>query len=78
MTGSSRQRLQSHNKGKNMEDAHKPHHVEHVHHDREGVRDHRREEDCPGDEEATEFPDGGVVTPQSGGNSPPPPPPKNP
>lgn len=54
------------------------HHVEHVHHDRDGVRDHRRKEDCPGDEDTIETPDGGVVTPQSGGNSPPPPPPKNP
>lgn len=49
-------------------DPHK--HVEHRH-----ERDHRRDDECPVEEDATATPDGGVVTPQSGGNSPPPPPP---
>lgn len=55
-------------------------HKPHIHSERhDSGRDHRREDDCPGDEETTENPDVGVVTPQSGGNSPPPPPPpKNP
>lgn len=55
-------------------DLHKPHHhIEHVHRDERGKRDHRREEDCPGDE------DGEVVEPdftaQSGNHVPTPPPP---
>lgn len=48
---------------------HDPHaHIEHRHED---GRDHRKERDCPGDEE----PDFNTAD-DSGGNTPPPPPPK--
>ncbi len=54
---------------------HRPHiHAEAPH------EDHRREEDCPGDEDAGEImePDFRAADEGSGGNSPPPSPPKPP
>lgn len=62
-----------------VQDAHKPHHhVEHVHRSREGVKDHRKERDCPGDEDNIEYPEPDFSTQDDSGNHVPPPPPKPP